>query len=141
MTEIRGWADAAYRYLLPVFVLGVVVLFFLAGVGVFGADDYDPHQATGFFVSMLGSLILFLLALIAWRDRLTIGATALLFVLAAIVQPALATFEHPWVGAFHPLNGLVIFALSGWLSGRAWGAHRRLPRRAEPMPAPPAPPA
>jgi hypothetical protein len=141
VNQIRSGADTLYRFLLPVFVIGVVVLFFLAGVGVFGADDFDPHSATGFFVSMVGSLLLFLLALIAWRDRLTVGATGLLFVLGAIVQPSLATYEHPWVGAFHPLNGLFIFALSGWLAGRAWGAHRAMPRRTEPAPGPPPPPA
>jgi hypothetical protein len=121
------------------FVVVVVVQFFLAGVGVFGASDFDAHQGLGFLGTMVGSLLLLLLALIAWRDRVTTIGAVVLFVLAAIIQPSLATYEHPWVGAFHPLNGLIIFGLSGWLMGRAWRAHGGQVRRAEPMPTPPPP--
>lgn len=124
MTQIRTGAYAAWRYLIVLFVVVVVVQFFLAGVGVFNptesSEPYDPHSAVGFLGGMVGSLLLALLALIAWRDRMTTGGSVLLFVLAAIIQPALAEFNS-WAGPFHPLNGLIILGLSATLMRRAWG--------------------
>jgi len=135
MTQIRDGAFWLYRLLLPVYFVGVLVAFFLAGAGVFGAtDDFDPHAGAGFLVAMLGSLLLFVLALISWRDRVTVGLTFLLAVLGVIVQPALADYDQPWAGAFHPVNGLVLWALSGYLAGRAWGRSRAPSARAETPP-------
>ena len=123
MTQLRSGAYVAWRVLIVLFVLVVIVQFFLAGVGVFNpsdsSDPFDPHQAVGFLGTMVGSALLLLLALIAWRDRVTTGGTALLFLLAAFVQPALA--DYSWAGPFHPVNGLVILGLSIALMRRAWG--------------------
>ncbi|HEV8602506.1 MAG TPA: DUF6220 domain-containing protein [Gaiellaceae bacterium] len=128
MTQIRRGAFWLYRILLPVYVLGVLVAFVLAGQAVFERmNDFDAHQGAGFLTAMAGSLLLFLLALISWRDRATVGLTFLLAVLGVIVQSVLATFEHPWVGAFHPLNGVVILGLSTHLMMRAWRGRLALP--------------
>jgi hypothetical protein len=64
------------------------------------------------------------LALIAWRDRVTIGGSVALFLLANFVQPALAEFNS-WAGPFHPINGLIILGLSVFLMRRAWGWRMR----------------
>jgi hypothetical protein len=61
-----------------------------------------------------------LLALVAWRDRMTTGGSVALFVLAAVIQPALAEFNS-WAGPFHPINGLIILGLSAALMRRSWG--------------------
>jgi hypothetical membrane protein len=91
MTQIRDGAHAAWRFLIVLFVLVVIVQFFLAGVGVFNptesSDPYDPHSAVGFLGAMVGSLVLMVLALIAWRDRVTIGGSVALFILAASSNP------------------------------------------------------
>jgi hypothetical protein len=124
MAQVRAGAYAAWRYLIVLFVLVTFVQFFLAGMGVFNPTDssepFDPHSAVGFLGAMLGSLLLLLLALIAWRDRFTTIGSVVLFVLAAVIQPALAEFDS-WVGPFHPVNGLIILGLSATLARRAWG--------------------
>jgi hypothetical protein len=136
MTQIRAGAHAAWRYLIVLYVL-VVVQFFLAGVGVFNptesSEPYDPHSGVGFLGAGVGSFVLMVLALIAWRDRVTIGASVALFVLAAFIQPALAEFNS-WAGPFHPVNGLIILGLSAMLMRRAWAgawvpSRRSSPRR------------
>jgi Family of unknown function (DUF6220) len=105
-------------------VLVVIVQFFLAGVGVFNpserSEPYDPHSAVGFLGAGIGSFVLMVLALIAWRDRVIIGGSVALFVLANFIQPALAEFNS-WAGPLHPVNGLLILGLSVWLMRRAWG--------------------
>jgi hypothetical membrane protein len=135
MTQIRAGAYAAWRYLIVLYVLVVIVQFFLAGVGVFNPTEsnepYDPHSAVGFLGTMVGALLLMLLALIAWRDRMTTGGSVALFVLAAVIQPALAEFNS-WAGPFHPINGLIILGLSATLMRRAWGWGMRPAAPAEP---------
>src|SRR6266540_2094094 len=74
VTQIRRGAFWLYRILLPVYVLGVLVAFVLAGQAVFERmNDFDAHQGAGFLTAMAGSLLLFLLALISWRDRAPVG--------------------------------------------------------------------
>jgi hypothetical protein len=71
------------------FVLGVLLQVFLAGVGVFGinarkvtnASSFDPHRAWGSAL-MVVSIILLILALIAWQSLSTVLST---FVLALLV--------------------------------------------------------
>ena len=42
-----------------VYLLGVVVQFFLAGMGAFGATDYDAHRSLGFILGIFGIFALF----------------------------------------------------------------------------------
>ena len=129
MTGIRTVAGAAYRWLIVVFVVGVVVQFFLAGAGVFGEklgvklDDqksWDPNRALG-FVLILGALLLLVICLLWWSERIWLLATFLLFVLT-IVQSVLANVgaHHRWVGALHPVNAIAILGLSAFLAHRVW---------------------
>jgi hypothetical membrane protein len=124
MDQIRAGAYAAWRYLIVLYVLVVIVQFFRAGVGVFNptesSEPYDPHSGFGFLAAGVGSFVVMVLALIAWRDRVTIGGSVALFLLANFVQPALAEFNS-WAGPFHPINGLIILGLSVFLMRRAWG--------------------
>lgn len=69
---------------------------------------------------MVGSFLLMLLVLVAWRDRITTGGSVALYVLAALIQPAPAEFNS-WAGPFHPINGLIILGLSVFLMRPAWG--------------------
>ena len=106
----------------------VIVQFFLAGLGVFaGASNFQIHAAFGdilFLVMVLGLVPAFA-ARLPWR---TIGLTALLPVLV-ILQSVLITAWRsslPVVAALHPVNGLAIFALAGFLALRS---RRYLPTR------------
>jgi len=129
MTGIRTVAGAAYRWLIALFVLGVVSEFFLAGAGVFGQKvdvklvdqkSFDPHRALG-FVLIVGSLLLLVVCLLWWSERIWLLATFLLVALA-VVQSVLASVgeHHRWVGALHPLNALAVLGLSSFLAHRAW---------------------
>jgi hypothetical protein len=129
MTGIRTVAGAVYRWLIAFFVLAVVAEFFLAGAGVFGekvgvqlADQksFDPHRALGFAL-VVASLMLLLVCLLWWSERIWLMATFLLVALA-VVQSVLASAgeNHRWVGALHPVNAIAILGLSSLLAHRAW---------------------
>ena len=88
----------AYGYLAAFLVFGVPVQVHLAGMGIFGinsgkvadATSLDPYRAWG-TVLMVLSLILFILALIAWASRATVICTVVLalpFIVAQIVSAA-----------------------------------------------------
>ena len=72
----RRAVDVAYGYLAALFVLGVLLQVYLAGIGIFGinsakvanATSLNPHRAWG-TVLMVLSLVLLILALIAWASR------------------------------------------------------------------------
>jgi hypothetical protein len=151
VNPIRQGAAWIYRVLIALFAIGVVVQFFFAGAGVFGArpdedetvsesrfeDKFDLHSGLGGFL-VLASLLLLILILIAWTGPRSIGATFVLFVLM-IIQQALSGGDE-WVGAFHPINGLLILGLSSFLARRAWRGNLLVPpselRATSPPPAP-----
>lgn len=87
---------------------GMVLQFYLAGVGAFGADSWDWHVTLGYFLG-IPILALLVLALVGRLGRRRIGMTALVVVLY-IVQMALAQFRFdvPYVAALHPVNALAL---------------------------------
>lgn len=126
-----------YRYWAALLFLAVVLQIGLAGYGAFyttgKAEDkgsivthdefengWNLHSGVGWGV-VLGGVILLLFALLARVGRpwsMLAAALAALFVL----QVALAEigFGSAFVGAFHPINALVILGLSGLLARAAW---------------------
>lgn len=124
-TGARRAVDVAYGYLAAFFVLGVLFQVYLAGVGIFGinstkvanATSLDAHRAWG-TVLMVLSLILLILALIAWVSRATVISTLVLALLVVVAQTALAAAgdSSKWIGGLHALDGMVILLLSLWLA-------------------------
>jgi hypothetical protein len=125
---------AAFKYLIAVFVAGVVAQIGLAGVGAFHAvsknddgplakekagDWFGPHAAVGYLLVLI-SLLLLVIALAARDGRLRRGA-GLLFGLM-VVQVLLAGLgDSVWaLGFLHPINALAIFGLSGMLAAAEW---------------------
>ncbi len=126
-----------YRYWAALLFLAVVLQIGLAGYGAFytagKAEDegsivthdefetgWNLHSGVGWGV-VLGGVILLVFALLARVGRpwsMLAAALAALFVL----QVALAEigFGTAFVGAFHPINALVILGLSGLLARAAW---------------------
>jgi hypothetical protein len=149
VTQIRNGAHALWRFLIAVFAAATIVQLFLAGYGVFAADDegknktfghaFSAHRGLGFFLTV-GSLLILVVALIAWHDRRTVGRSAVLFGLMIILNLLAGSGQdHPIVGAFHPLVGFIILGFSGWLASQAWGkGHMHHHHRTEPAPPPPA---
>ncbi|MEN3343021.1 MAG: hypothetical protein V7644_2425 [Actinomycetota bacterium] len=148
MNAVRRGAAVAQRYLVSLYVLGVVVQFFLVGWGLFGmnkgdtvqdAKSLDPHRGFGWIFTQLGGLLLLLATLIAWqrpRGR-RVGLYVLLCLLGFPVQPLLAGGgeHHQWVGMLHPVNAMLLLGLSGYLAHRAWTTDRGAERAPEAAPA------
>ncbi|MPZ49037.1 MAG: hypothetical protein GEU75_06980 [Dehalococcoidia bacterium] len=109
---------AVSRYARPVFIvfavlyaIGVVVQFFLAGLGLLGGETMQAHNDLGWMMHTL--IIPFLvLALLSGLPRpLLIMAIALTVIM--LVQPFWVTeFRGEVLGALHVLGALIIFGLA-----------------------------
>lgn len=100
-----------------------VIQFALAGFGAF--DDLQNHKGYGpheFVGSAIGGFTVAILiaALIARPSTRTMILAGILFILAAPIQPLLASAgKHTaWVGGLHALVGVAILALCGMVSLR-----------------------
>jgi hypothetical protein len=132
MAGVRNGARAVLRYLVPLFVIAVIVQIFLAGEGIFGIkagpklDDQktlDPHRALGFILADPGALLLLIVALLAWLDDRRARWISIAIPFLLFIQGILGGAGR-WGGAFHPLNAILILALLGWLSRRLWEQKR-----------------
>jgi uncharacterized membrane protein YhaH (DUF805 family) len=104
--------------LVILFIVGVFVQFYFAGRGAFGASTYSAHKDWGGILHLYSLLLLIVtIALPATRNRVDIGMAAGLFVLVTI-QAAIGDIKHPELGAFHPVNALLIV-------GNSFGMLRR----------------
>jgi hypothetical protein len=120
------WARPAFQWLVWLFVLGVFVQFFLAGMGVLGGEDIEPHQAVGSLLTII-SIILLILAFVSKQEtplKIMSGALVLLMVLQSIfAQPDL---DPIFLRTFHVFDALLIAGLVqhmamrvGWPLGAA----------------------
>ena len=121
-----------HRVLLSVFTLGVIVQFFLAGLGVFrvqhGASDsrfdhvFEPHRVLGNVLLIVALLVL----VAALAGRLGRGQVLLGLVLTLLVflQSILANNGPSSVRAIHPVVAVLILALAGSFAGRLWRERR-----------------
>jgi hypothetical protein len=133
--------QTVYRYWAWIVFAAVVLQVGFAGYGAFfvaGAVDDNPvnedkfedgfgiHAGFGYLVLLL-VLIYLLLAFAARVGGSRIKKNAILFGLL-ILQVLLAWFgfEVAAIGFFHPINALLIFALSGSM---AWSSWRELQAR------------
>jgi len=121
----RAGADTVFAYLAALLVLGIVVQFFLAGLGAFGiaghkdledATSLDPHRALGHILAGV-AILMFIAALVARTSKAKIWVSILIALLTELVQTALASGgeDHHWVGGLHALDGLIILGLAGWM--------------------------
>lgn len=98
---------------------------------------FGPHAAFGYIVVLAG-LIFLVIGLIAGIGRWRLGrhgVIALLLILQVIL--AFIGFGVPAIGFFHPVNALVIFALTGTVAYSTWREAKLAERgTASPTPAP-----
>jgi hypothetical protein len=121
-----------HRVLLSVFTLGVIVQFFLAGLGVFrvdhGASDarfdhvFSPHRTLGNVLFLIALLVL-LAALLARLGRTRV-LLSLVLPLLVYLQFVFANNGPSWFRALHPVNAVLVLALAGSFTGRLWREHR-----------------
>lgn len=92
--------------LATIYLAGVVVQFFLAGLGSFGAASYESHEAVGLGLALV-ALILVVLALVGKLPR---SLTALTFTLLGlnVVQIVLVRVDVEEISALHVVNALAI---------------------------------
>ena len=127
-----------YRWWASLLLVMIIVQVGFAGYGAFYAahkiDDntpkaitehgfdhgFGPHAAFGYFVVLAG-LIFLVIGVIAGIGRWRLGRHGVLALLL-ILQVLLAWigFGVPAVGFFHPVNALVIFALTGSVAYSTW---------------------
>lgn len=100
------------------FLVGCLSQFYLAGRGVFGAGSLHAHKSVGDLLHGVSFLILIAsIAIPATRNRLDIGLAVALFVLMTI-QAIIGDLKHPEVGAFHPLNGVLVLGAAAGIVSR-----------------------
>ena len=132
---MTGTLRAIYKYWAGILLLGLIVQIFLAGFGVFdvvGAaeegsatsddvdDSFSAHAGLGHLL-WFGMILLFLLSLAARLGRNRVLLTLALPVLGFVqILLAAAGEDAPGVGALHPLNGILILGLTGWLVYQAF---------------------
>ena len=128
MAGVRRGVGVALKYLTPLVLIAVLVQIFLAGSGIFGieegqgleeADPLNPHRDFGWILSHLSALLFLVLSLVWWPRNKRLLAMYIVIAVAMFVQPLLAEGGQ-WVGAFHPLNGILILGLLGYLSSLWW---------------------
>lgn len=119
-TGARAGADVVAGALAMLMTGLAFIQFGLAGWGAFGGD-FGVHGILGTTIGVT-SILLMIAALIARPSKRITWLSVLLFVLAAPVQTVFAAVGfnvNAWFGALHALNGVVIFALSGYLMTQA----------------------
>jgi hypothetical protein len=143
---VRRGAATLQRYVVSLYLLGVVAQFFLVGRGIFGmkpgdtigkAHSLDAHRELGWYLTEFGGAALLLVTLVAWRKPLR-GRTLPYLVVCLVgfpLQPILAAVgeHHRAVGMFHPVNALVLLGLSATLTRRAWAERAQRVRLAAPV--------
>ncbi len=123
-----GWrraAEIAYVVIAALFIVSVFVQFFLAGLGVFGAESFEAHKDfAGVF--HLFALLLVVLALLVRRNRADLILVVTLFVLTT-VQFSLPEADDGYVAALHVLNALVMYTVAFHVLQRAIRSLRAAP--------------
>ena len=99
-----------------------ILQFFLAGLGIFGAESFSAHESVGWTVHTF-TLLVFVLAIAGPRTGRDIGMG---FVLAALttLQVSLPGMrgDAPWLAAFHPVLALAVLGLAAHIGRRYIGA-------------------
>jgi hypothetical protein len=103
-------ARVVFFGLSAIYLLGVVVQFFLAGLGVFGAESFDAHRVLGFILGAIAIALIVLAAL--GRLPRVVFIQAILLLALNVVQIVLANVDTGAIAALHVVNALVIFGIA-----------------------------
>lgn len=126
-----GAARIAYVALVWLFLAGLVVQVFLAGIGMFSTDprDFGTHVQLGWILHLVPVLIL-IAAAVGRVGRPTLLWIAGL-VVTTLVQPFLPALADTSVAlaALHPVNAMLMFVIAARL---AWTGPSLLPGRQPP---------
>ena len=108
------------------FVIGLLVQVFLAGMGVFsGASAFATHRDFGYLLTMV-PVLLIVTALVGRFGRWHAIAAAVM--VGQFILQSILVFQRdlvPAIAALHPVNGFVILLIAVWVArdtGRVWRA-------------------
>jgi hypothetical protein len=134
---VTAAARTFHRYLLTLFIVGVAVQFFLAGLGAFRTqratdrgtvgdrqfgDFFDPHRALGNVLLIVAALVF--LAALAGRLGRTRVLTMLALPILVELQFVFANNGPAWFRALHVLNAFVIAGFAGTQTAIYWREYR-----------------
>jgi hypothetical protein len=125
-------ARAALPILAWAFLGLITIQVFLAGVGLFGAGTMAGHRDFGYLLSLL-PLFLVIAAAVGRAGRLVWLAGALLVLTFVQTLLPLLKADLPYIAALHPVNALVLAALTATIARRARGLARMRPAGVEPV--------
>ena len=133
----RTGAYTALLVVASVFVAGLVVQVFLAGLGVFDSPSaFLTHTTWGYLIEWL-TLVMLLIAAFGRLGRLLIGLTALTL-LQMVLQSLFVAVrdDFPMVAALHPVNGFLVLLVTIVIARLAWlGRRAAIAATATPAPA------
>ena len=110
---MKKWVFMIHQLMTVLILLGIMIEFYFAGLGIFHAQSFQLHMVTG-EILWVASLALFVISLIGMTGRKVIGFSLLLFVLF-FIQPLLVQANQSFVQAFHLINAMFIFAVTLYL--------------------------
>ena len=104
-------------------VAAIIVQVFLAGQAIAnlgGSGDFTSHIGFGYAIGILqlAALVLAFPARVSGRDRLISAGILGLYVVQTLL-PGLESVS-PLISALHPLNAMLLFAVSIWYARHAW---------------------
>jgi hypothetical protein len=110
----------AYMGLSYLYVLGVVVQVFLAGIGIFGdfADDLNAHRDFVHVLELL-SVLMLVAAVIGRMGWAFIGVPIGLLLLVELQYFWVSEDNSRWLKAVHPTMAIVLFAIAHFAAQRA----------------------
>jgi hypothetical protein len=113
-------ARYAFLVLSWLFLAGVVVQTFLAGLGLFGDRDFSMHVNVGWILHLAPILVL-LAAAVARVGARTLWLT-LALAIVVFITPLLPMLRSdlPEAAALHPVFALITFGLSFVVARAAW---------------------
>ena len=100
-----------------IYMIGVVVQFFLAGLALFGSTSYDAHEGLGYVLGGI-SVVLLVIAVAAKLPRSLTGLSITLVVLN-VVQIVLLRVDVEEINALHVVNALAIAFVANMLVHRS----------------------
>jgi len=117
----RTGAYTALFVVAAIFIAGLVVQVFLAGLGVFDSPSaFLTHTTWGYLIEWL-TLVMLLIAAFGRLGRLLIGLTALTL-LQMVLQSVFVAVrdDFPMVAALHPVNGFGVLLVTILIARLAW---------------------
>jgi hypothetical protein len=109
---MRKGLSTAYSGLGWLIVLLGVLQFFLAGLGIFGAESFSAHEGFGWTLHT-AAIVVFLLSLLGPRTRRAIGMGFGLLALMTVQILLVGTRDDtPGLAALHPVLALFVIGLA-----------------------------